>query len=65
MTSKIAEALKKEGYKTVEDVARVPVVKLEKIEGLDLGKAARLLNDAREKLRKLGKEYLWEQTIYR
>ena len=60
VTPQIAEALKKKGYKTVENIATASVVRLEEVEGLTLGKAAKLINDTREKLKKLGKEYLWE-----
>jgi len=59
-TPKLIKALKKKGFRTLEDIATTSVVKLEGIEGLTLGKAAKMINEAREKLKKEGKEYLWE-----
>lgn len=60
LTSELIEALKKKGFGTLESIATTPVVKLEGIGGLTLGKAAKIINEARDKLRKKGKEYLWE-----
>lgn len=60
LSPKLKEALKKKGFRTLEDIATTSVVKLEGIEGLTLGQAAKIINKARDKLRKEGKEYLWE-----
>ena len=59
---KLIEALKKKGFKTLEDIATTSVSRfVEIIEGLKLQKAAEMINEARAKLRKEGKEYLWEE----
>lgn len=60
LTPELIEKLKREGFRTLEDIATASVVKLEGIGGLILGKAAKIINEAREKLKKEGKEYLWE-----
>ena len=60
-TPKLIEEFKKKGLRTLEDIATTSVVKLEGIEGLTLGEAAKIINETRDKLRKEGKEYLWEQ----
>ena len=60
LTPNLIKALKKKGFRALEDIATTSVVKLEGIEGLTLGKAAKIINEARDKLRKEGKEYLWE-----
>ena len=59
LSSQLIEILKKEGLRALEDIATTSVVKLERIKGLTLGKAAKIINEAREKLKKKGKEYLW------
>ncbi len=62
LSPKLIEALKKKGFKTLEDIATTSVSRLiEIIEGLKLQKAAEMINGARAKLRKEGKEYLWEK----
>lgn len=62
LSSELMEALKKKGFKTLEDIATTSVSRLvEMIESLKLQKAAEMINEARAKLRKEGKEYLWEK----
>ncbi len=62
LSPKLIEVLKKKGFKTLEDIATTSVSRLiEIIEGLKLQKAAEMINGARAKLRKEGKEYLWEK----
>jgi len=61
LTPKLVEVLKKKGLLTLEDIATTSASRLmEVIEGLELKKAAEMINEARDKLRKEGKEYLWE-----
>ena len=61
LSPKLIEALRKKGFRTLEDVATTSVSRLvEMIEGLKLQKAADIINKTRDKLRKAGKEYLWE-----
>lgn len=61
LTPELIEELCQKGFQTLEDVATVSVSRLmEAIEGLELKKAASMINEAREKLKKEGKEYLWE-----
>ncbi len=61
LAPKLIEALKKKGFKTLEDIATTSVSRLEEIiEGLKLQKAAEMINEARAKLKKEGKEHLWE-----
>lgn len=55
------EALRERGFLTLEDVATSSVTRLmEAIKGLELKQAADIINRARAKLRKEGREYLWE-----
>lgn len=61
LTSKLIEELKRKGFRTLEDVATISISRLlGAIEGLELKQAADMINEAREKLRRKGKEYLWE-----
>jgi len=60
LSPKLIEALKKKGFRTLEDIAIASVVKLEGVGGLTLGKAAKIINKARERLKKAGKGELWE-----
>lgn len=57
----ISEKFTQKGFKTAEDIARTSVPKLmQAIEGLKLEKAAKMINEARDKLRKEGRAYVWE-----
>lgn len=59
----IIKALEKKGICTLEDVATVSISRfMEMVENLDLHKAAKMINEARDKLRKKGKEYLWDHN---
>ncbi|MCG2688333.1 hypothetical protein L6250_01720, partial [Candidatus Parcubacteria bacterium] len=58
---KLIKILKKKGFRNLEDIATTSVSRLmQMVEGLGLKKSAQLINKARAKLRKEGKEYLWE-----
>ncbi|MCG2688582.1 helix-hairpin-helix domain-containing protein [Candidatus Parcubacteria bacterium] len=58
---KLIKTLKKKGFRNLEDIATTSVSRLmQMVEGLGLKKSAQLINKARAKLRKEGKEYLWE-----
>ncbi|MFA4880500.1 MAG: hypothetical protein WC650_02655 [Candidatus Doudnabacteria bacterium] len=55
------EVLREKGFLTLEDVATSSVTRLmEALKGLELKQAADIINRARAKLRKEGREYLWE-----
>lgn len=57
----LIKALEKKGIRTLEDVATISISRImEATEDLTLYKAAHMINEARDKLRKEGKEYLWE-----
>lgn len=61
LTPKLIEELKHKGFRTLEDAATTSISRLlEAIRGLELKQAADIINEARDKLRKEGKEYLWE-----
>lgn len=62
LTPKLMEELKGKGFRTLEDVATTSLSRfMETIKGLGLKKAADMINEARAKLKKEGKEYLWEE----
>jgi transcription termination factor NusA len=62
LSPKLIKVLEKKGFKTLEDIATTSVSRLvEAIEDLNLKKAAEMINEARAKLRKERKEYLWEE----
>lgn len=55
------EVLREKGFLTLEDVATSSVTRLmEAVKSLELKQAADIINRARAKLRKEGREYLWE-----
>lgn len=55
------EVFREKGFLTLEDVATSSVTRLmEALKGLELKQAADIINRARAKLRKEGREYLWE-----
>jgi len=58
---KLIGTLKEKGFRNLEDIATTSVSRLmQMVKGLGLKKAAQLINKARAKLRKEGKEHLWE-----
>lgn len=59
----IIAILEQNGFRTLEDVATTSAARL--MELIPLKLAAIIINEAREKLRKQGKEYLWEQEYYK
>jgi len=60
LTPKLTKVLKQKRFGTLEDVATISVSRLMEVEDLELKKAAEIINEARDKLRKEGREYLWE-----
>lgn len=65
LSPEIIKAFEKKGIRTLEDVATISISRLmEMVENLDLHKAAKVINEARDKLRKKGKEYLWDHNYH-
>ena len=61
ISPKLRGALADKGFRTLESVATTAVSRLmETTKDLKLEEAARMINEARQKLKKEGKEYLWE-----
>jgi len=61
LSPELIKVLKRQGIRTLEDIAIISVSRLmDMIEDLELKQAADMINEARDKLKKEGKEYLWE-----
>lgn len=61
LTPERIEILEQNGFHSLEDIAITSVPRLmETIQGLSLKQAAYMINEARSKLRKAKKQYLWK-----
>jgi len=54
MTERLIDILKKAGYKTIESLADAPITRFMQETKLELHEAARLINQARKALNKIG-----------